>query len=95
MTAFTPEEALRIARLARLGLTPEEAERLAPTIAAITREFATLAAYADTLPAAAEPPAGPLRLDEVHPAPAAVVDAIVAAAPRTSAHSVKAPRGST
>lgn len=95
MSTFTPAEALRIARLARLGLTEDEAARLAPTLEAIARDFSTLAAYADALPPPDAEPAGALREDVAVPADAATVEAILQAAPRVdlATGSVRAPRG--
>ena len=94
MTTFTPAEALRIARLARLGLSEEEAARLAPTLEGIARDFASLAAYAEALPPAEDAPPGELREDVVAPADEALVEAILRAVPRRDASgSVRAPRG--
>jgi Asp-tRNA(Asn)/Glu-tRNA(Gln) amidotransferase C subunit len=73
----------RVARLARLRLTPEESARIAPALEAIAREFSTLADRAASLP---EPPAeraGEPRADVVAPAPAEEVEGILrAGAPR-------------
>ena len=95
MTVFTPAEAQRIARLARLGLSEEEAARLAPTLEAIARDFSSLAAYADTLPPAEPAPPGEPREDVVAPADAATVDGILRAVPRLddATRAVGAPRG--
>lgn len=93
--AFPPEEAVRLARLARLGLGPGEAERLAADLGAITRSFSDLAAYADALDAAPDADAGPLRGDVAAACDVATVDAILRAAPRVDAatRAVRAPRG--
>lgn len=93
MASFSPEEALRIARLARLGLTPEEAARLAPTLEAITRDFAALADAAALLPEAEPAAPVPLREDVVAAADDATADGILAAAPRVAGGRIQAPRG--
>lgn len=94
MTVFTAAEALRIARLARVGLSGEEAARLAPSLEAIAGEFSSLAAFADALPPVEPEAPGTLREDVVAPADEAVVDAILRAVPRLDASGgVRAPRG--
>lgn len=96
MSRFPPEEARRIAALARLGLGEGEAERLAREMDAIAASFSDLASYADGLPEPEAPAAGALREDVVEPAPREAVDAILRAAPRVDARSnaVMTPRGS-
>lgn len=75
-------EAPRLARLARLQVSDEEARTLGEACAAIERSFSDLAAYAATLPDGPTREAGELRADEVAPAPAAEVAGILRAAPR-------------
>lgn len=88
-------EAPRLAALARLELTPEEAAEIARACQAITEEFGALASYAAGLPAPDPAPAGALREDEARPAPAAEVEAILAAAPKSdpATRAVRVPRG--
>lgn len=76
------EEVPRLARLARLDVSPAEARALAEACAGITRAFGDLAEYAAALPLAPEPAAGELREDVVEAAPAAEVEGILRAAPR-------------
>lgn len=75
-------EAPRLARLARLGVSDEEARRLGDACAAIARAFSDLAEFAATLPDAPARETGALREDVVAPAPAEEVAAILRAAPR-------------
>lgn len=95
MSVRWDEEAPRLAALARLSLTPAEAEAIARACEAITREFSDLEAYAASLPEADAPSAGELREDVVAPAPAGEPDAILRAAPRVDARArtVLVPRG--
>lgn len=75
-------EAPRLARLARLQVSDDDARRLGEACADIERAFSDLAAYAAALPDAPARDPGELRNDEVAPAPAAEVAGILRAAPR-------------
>lgn len=85
MSGLGPEDVQRLARLARLGLTPAESAVLAVDLDAIVSSFSSLAAFAETLPAAPERAPAPLREDIERLAPSEVVEAIVRAAPRVDA----------
>ena len=80
--SLSPEQVLHIARLARVGLTPEEVERFATQLSGILDHFEALSAV-DT--ADVEPTAHPLplsnvmRSDEV--TPSLPRDAVLANAP--------------
>ena len=93
--AFSVEETRRVARLARIALSPDEEARLAHELHAIAASFAELTAYAAALPATAADEEGALRADEVASASPAEVEAILAAAPRVDARTrlVRVPRG--
>ena len=95
MSVRWEEEALRLAKLARLDLSPDEAAALARACEAITAEFAALADYATPLPSADERAAAPPREDEARPAPAGEADAILAQAPKhdPATRAVRVPRG--
>lgn len=95
MTLRWEVEAPRLAALARLHLSADEVAELARACEAITREFAQLEAYARDLPEAPGALLGPLRADELAPAPPGEADAILAAAPRTdkATRAVLVPRG--
>jgi Asp-tRNA(Asn)/Glu-tRNA(Gln) amidotransferase C subunit len=82
MTHLAREETVRIARLARLELAPDEAARLGAQVEAITREFSSLQAYAATLPEPDAEPAAPPREDEAAPADREMADAILRASAR-------------
>lgn len=86
MTLLTADDAPRVARLARLHLSPEEVARLAPALEAITRDFSSLAARADALAEPLPDAPGETRADEVAAATAEVVAGILrAGAPRVDA----------
>lgn len=89
------EEAPRLARLARLQLSDEEARTLAAACDVITRDFAQLATFAQALADADAPAPGPLREDEIQAASDEEVAGILAAAPHVDAatRAVLVPRG--
>lgn len=94
MTRRWEEEAPRLAALARLDLSADEAAALARACEAIARDFSDLAAYARGLPEAPEADAGALREDEARPAPVEEVEAILRAAPKVDAsRAIVVPRG--
>lgn len=82
--SLSPEQVLHIARLARVGLTPEEVDRFASQLSGILDHFEALSAV-DT--EGVEPTAHPLplanvmRSDEV--TPSLPRDAVLANAPET------------
>ncbi len=82
--SLSPEQVLHIARLARVGLTPEEVDRFATQLSGILDHFEALSAV-DT--EGVEPTAHPLplanvmRSDEV--TPSLPRDAVLANAPET------------
>ena len=77
MATLTRSDVERVARLARLDLTVREAERIAPTLEAITRDFASLAEEASRLPAADEDRPARLRDDVVQRAAEGTVERIL------------------
>jgi aspartyl-tRNA(Asn)/glutamyl-tRNA(Gln) amidotransferase subunit C len=82
--SLSPEQVLHIARLARVGLTPEEVDRFATQLSGILDHFEALSAV-DT--EGVEPTAHPLplanimRSDEI--TPSLPRDAVLANAPET------------
>lgn len=78
MTSFhSRADVERVARLARLELSEEELARLAPTLEAITRDFARLADDAARLPEPDDGAPGALRTDEVARESGATLDLIL------------------
>jgi len=93
MSAFTREDVLRVASLARLELSDEEAERVSEELGHILDHVEALQAL-DTegiVPTAhAIPLATPLRPDE--PEPAIDPDRALANAPRREGHAFAVPK---
>lgn len=81
MSSLGADDVRRLARLARLDVGPDESAALARDLDAIVGAFGDLAAFAADLQPPVEPPAASLREDQVHAAPASVVEAILRAAP--------------
>ena len=92
--AFPPEEVRRVARLARLDLTPAEEARLGVQMTAICDDFAGLADFAATLPPPPDEAPGPLREDAPR-APDDRAARVLATAPRVDAATgaLRVPRG--
>jgi Asp-tRNA(Asn)/Glu-tRNA(Gln) amidotransferase C subunit len=80
MSQLGPAEVARLARLARLDLSPDEADALAPQLDAIAREFDGLRSMALSLPDPGPSPDG-LPRDDV-PTSHEGRDAILAQVPR-------------
>lgn len=95
MEALSEADLARLARLARLSLTEDEATALTHDVDAIIHAFEDLASYAATLPEAAPRAAGAPRPDEVAPASDVTVDGILRAVPELDGVTrlVKVPRG--
>lgn len=82
MPRLTTEEALAIARLARIALSPEDAARLAHELERILQHVEELTALAELAELAEQPPPGPpLRADQ--PGASLSQREVLDAAPRT------------